>query len=49
MLDGLKKFNVRRKFKVIVVFLGMKVENFVKENEVMVEVYRLIWRELIFL
>lgn len=47
-LDGLKKFNARRKLKVIAVFSGMKAENFAKENEVMVEVRRLIRRESIF-
>lgn len=47
-LDGLKKFNARRKLKVIAVFSGMKAENFAKGNEVMVEVHRLIRRELIF-
>lgn len=47
-LDGLKKFNARRKLKVIAVFSGMKAENFAKGNEVMVEVHRLIRRESIF-
>ena len=47
-LDGLKKFNARRKLKVIAVFSGMNAENFAKGNEVMVEVHRLIRRESIF-
>lgn len=47
-LDGLKKFNARRKLKVIAVFSGMKAENFAKGNEAMVEVHRLIRRESIF-
>lgn len=47
-LDGLKKFNARRKLKVIAVFSGMKAENFAKGNEVMVVVHRLIQRESIF-